>query len=342
MTLRVACLGAGYFANFQLDAWVRLDRVELVGIADLNPARAAQAALAYGTASYPSLEDMLATTKPDILDIAVPPEGHAEAIATGLDHGPSAIICQKPFCTSLAEAERMTTIAQRAGIRLIVHENFRFQPWYRTIREALRDGQIGTPQNLTFRLRTGDGQGPQAYLDRQPYFQTMPRFLVHETCVHWIDVFRFLLEADPTAVYADLRQLNAAIAGEDAGHLIFDFPDGARAIFDGNRLLDHPAENPRLTLGEAVIEGPRGCLTLDGYGCVTQRPFGKQQATTLLAPQAWQGFGGDCVYQLQSHVVAALLDGNPIENEAQDYLVVRRVEEGAYRSSQMGCKISLT
>ena len=35
--------------------------------------------------------------------------------------------------------------------------------------------------------RFGDGQGPRAYLDRQPYFQTMPRLLVHETAIHWID-----------------------------------------------------------------------------------------------------------------------------------------------------------
>ena len=55
---------------------------------------------------------------------------------------------------------------------------------------------------LTFRLRTGDGQGPDAYLSRQPYFQKMEHFLVHETAVHWIDTFRFLL-GDINAVYAD-------------------------------------------------------------------------------------------------------------------------------------------
>ena len=31
----------------------------------------------------------------------------------------------------------------------------------------------------------GDGQGPRAYLDRQPYFQQMPRFLIHETAIHY-------------------------------------------------------------------------------------------------------------------------------------------------------------
>lgn len=108
---------------------------------------------------------------------------------------------------------------------------------------------------VTFRLRPGDGKGPDAYLERQPYFQTMEKFLVHETAIHLIDVFRFLLAEEPSAVYAALRRLNPAIAGEDAGMMLFDFPSGARAVFDGNRLADHKAENRRLTMGEMVIEG---------------------------------------------------------------------------------------
>ncbi|MEZ5740638.1 MAG: hypothetical protein R3E68_15060 [Burkholderiaceae bacterium] len=49
-------------------------------------------------------------------------------------------------------------------------------------------------------MRLGDGQGPEAHLSRQPYFQQMPRFLVHETAIHFIDSFRFPLgEVGPTA-----------------------------------------------------------------------------------------------------------------------------------------------
>ena len=39
--IRVACLGAGYFSQFHIDGWRRIDGVELVGVADLDPARAA-------------------------------------------------------------------------------------------------------------------------------------------------------------------------------------------------------------------------------------------------------------------------------------------------------------
>ena len=64
----------------------------------------------------------------------------------------------------------------------------------------------------------------------------MEKFLVHETAIHLIDVFRFLLNEEPSAVYAALRRLNPALKGEDAGMMLFDFPSGARAVFDGTRL----------------------------------------------------------------------------------------------------------
>ena len=95
---------------------------------------------------------------------------------------------------------------------LVVHENFRFSPWYREIRRLIEDGAIGTVYQASFRLRPGDGQGPAAYLDRQPYFQSMERFLVHETAIHFIDTFRYLL-GEPESVYADLQRLNPAILG---------------------------------------------------------------------------------------------------------------------------------
>jgi hypothetical protein len=49
-----------------------------------------------------------------------------------------------------------------------------------------------TPYAQAFRMRMGDGWGEDAYLARQPYFRKMPRMLVYETGVHFIDTFRFL------------------------------------------------------------------------------------------------------------------------------------------------------
>ena len=331
--VRIACLGAGYFSQFHVDAWGRISNAELVGIADRDIEKAGQT----GYPAFESLDLLLKETSPDIVDIITPPPTHLDAIKAALDHGVQVIICQKPFCTSLEEARAAVELAATAGIPLIVHENFRFQPWYREMARSIAAGDIGQVHQMTFRLRTGDGQGPDAYLSRQPYFQKMERFLVHETAVHWIDTFRFLL-GDIQAVYADLRKMNPVIAGEDAGYIIFDFDHGGRAIFDGNRHLDHAADNARTTLGEALLEGSEGTISLAGNGSVHLRPFGETGTRTLLEPQDWKGFAGDCVFALQTHVVASLLEKTPFENTAADYLRVIEVEDAIYRSASEGRK----
>ncbi|MEM7718513.1 MAG: Gfo/Idh/MocA family oxidoreductase, partial [Pseudomonadota bacterium] len=259
MAYRVGCIGAGYFAAFHYDAWARIEGVMPVASVDRDLARAK----ATGLNAYSDATAMLEAEKPDIVDIITPPPTHFEAIRTALAHRPGVIICQKPFCQGLDEARAAANMAASAGVPLVVHENFRFQPWYRRIKALIDAGEVGDVQQITFRLRPGDGQGARAYLDRQPYFQDMPRFLVHETAVHWIDTFRYLM-GQPDRVFADLRQMNPVIAGEDAGTILFDQGNGRRAVFDGNRLLDHAATNTRCTMGEALVEGTEGTLTLAG------------------------------------------------------------------------------
>jgi predicted dehydrogenase len=220
-------------------------------------------------------------------------------------------------------------------VPVVVHENFRFQPWHREAKRLIDAGALGTVFQASFRLRPGDGQGPRAYLDRQPYFQTMERFLVHETAIHFVDVFRFLL-GEASGVFARLRRLNPAIRGEDSGVILFDFAGGARALFDGNRLADHAARDRRLTMGEMWIEGERGTLRLDGDGRLFARRHGENDEAP--APFAWDrvGFAGDYVGALQRHVVRHLRDGAPLENAAGDYLANLRLEAAIYESDRLG------
>lgn len=334
--VRVACIGAGYFSQFHIGSWRRISSVDLVGVADLDPDILTRS----DVKGYIDAAAMICETRPDVLDIITPPGVQAEMIRLGIAEAVPAIICQKPFCGSLAEAEAITQEAEAAGIRLVVHENFRFMPWYRLLKKAIEENTIGTFHQATFRLRPGDGQGAHAYLDRQPYFQNMPRFLVEETAVHWIDTFRFLL-GDPISVYADLCQLNPVIAGEDAGFVIFDYGEGRRALFDGNRHLDHASDNLRRTMGEGLFEGSLGTLSLFGDGRIEKRSFGEIAPQVLLDADAWDGFGGDCVHVLQSHVVAGVLEGAPIENDARHYLEVLRIRDAIYTSAARGAKITL-
>lgn len=344
--LRVTVVGAGYFAGFHVDGWLRNPDVELSGLADRDGDKAARLLADKAGPSHPAQVGrdagrLFATIGPDIIDIAVPPPAHFDLIRQALDTGARAIICQKPFCTSLDEAREAVRLVAERGRLVVIHENFRFQPWYRCIREAVTAGRVGDLYQVTFRLRPGDGQGPDAYLSRQPYFQKMERFLVHETAVHWIDTFRFLM-GEPASVFADLRRLNPAIAGEDAGYLLFRYADGRRALFDGNRLADHVADNTRRTMGECLVEGSAGQIALDGSGRVSFRATGAMDWHTIGDGYPETGFGGDCVYALQKHVSDHLLTGSPIENDAADYLRNIEIEYALYESAAAGRVVELS
>lgn len=338
--LRVAAVGAGYFSRFQYEAWNRIETAELVATANRSLSGAQEIAETFQIPNvFDNVPEMLEATNPDLLDVITPPITHLDAIKAAAERGID-VICQKPFCTTLEEATEATAIAQRAGIRLIIHENFRFQPWHRQIKTMLDNNAVGDLYQISFRLRPGDGQGPEAYLDRQPYFQSMERFLVHETAIHLIDTFRYLA-GEVTNVYADLRRINPVIAGEDAGIILFQFANGARGVFDGNRLSDHKAENRRLTMGEMIIEGSAGVIELSGDATITMRSHGSNEVEVVDYDWRNHAFGGDCVYILQKAAVAALRGDGPLENTGADYLRNIDIENAVYQSSSEGLRISL-
>lgn len=338
--LKVAVAGTGYFSQFHYDAWSRCRDVDIVGVADLDLAAAQAIADRFGGQPFDDVQTMMQAAKPDLLDVVTPPATHLDVIRLACNEGID-VICQKPFCGGLQTAKDAVEAAKDAKISLIVHENFRFQPWYRTIKGELDSGRLGKLYRASFRLRPGDGQGPEAYLERQPYFQTMKRFLVHETMIHLVDVFRYLF-GEVGAIWADLAQLNPAIQGEDSCLVMLEFGQGFRGLLDGNRLSDHEAENHRRTMGELLIEGERGVLSLNGDGAVDFRAHGSNQWEPVDFEWQDSGFGGDCVYLFTRHVVDHFLHSAPIENLGQDYLINQAIEEVIYRSANDGCRITIS
>jgi predicted dehydrogenase len=329
--VRVAVVGTGYFSQYHYDAWQRMDDVEIAGIAfGSNRRRAELFAERCGVSqTFDKVSRMLDEVQPDLVDIVSPPETHL-AIISEVAARRIPVISQKPLAPNLAEARGVGEAAAKTGTLVVVHENWRFKPWFREIRRLISDGVIGEVYNLSFRLRPGDGQGPQAYMQRQPYFRDMPRFLIHETGIHLIDVFRFII-GEIEAVSARLRQINPVIAGEDAGYVVIDFASGAAGLLDGNRLPDFESEDTRLTMGEMLIEGSAGDIRLDGAARIWVRP---RRGLPRLHEYVWhdRGYGGDCVYALQRHVVDHLLIGTPVENAVAEYLRNPLVEDAIYRS----------
>lgn len=333
--LRVASVGAGYFAQFHFAAWQRLANeglVSHVGLAEPDVLRRNAALHSFNIpAGFASLGEMLQSVEIDVLDIATPPDTHALLVQPAVARGITCI-CQKPLAPTCEEAIEIVELAEQAGVPLVVHENFRWMPWFQQMKKWKDSGALGIPHSVSVRLRPGDGQGPRAYLDRQPYFQQMPRLLVHETLVHYVDAYRFLM-GEIASVNAQLRRINPVIAGEDAGYVSFRFKDGATAMIDASRSNDHVAANPRLTMGEQWLEGSAGVMRLDGDGRLYWKPHHSAEREHTY-DWANRDFGGDCVYQQQRHIVQAIACGLEPANTGRAYLRNIEIEEAIYRSNR--------
>jgi D-apiose dehydrogenase len=332
----VLIVGAGYFARFHAEAWVRLG-ARVVAVVDRDLARAHALARQVGSeAVFDDAQRALDHTQADLVDTVLPPEAQRAVVVAALERR-RPTICQKPFGRDLADALAMTSAAKAAGVPLVVHENFRFAPWFRECRRLIDQGRLGRLHGISFRLRPGDGQGLAAYLDRQPYFQTMPQLMVRETAIHFIDTFRYLM-GEVRAVTAHLRRLNPVITGEDAALIHFEFDDQRTGVFDGNRLNEHPASDQRRTMGEMWLEGEGGVLRLDGDARLWFKPHGQPEHIHLYDNEQPGPFGG-AVAALQAHVLAHLQRGEALENTAADYLANLHAQMAIYRAGATNTRI---
>jgi D-apiose dehydrogenase len=332
--LKGICIGTGYFSQFHYEGWSRMPEVEIVGICDLDIEKAKALTLPFFKNTPPQyasdFSDLLTTIQPDFVDIITPPITHWDLLKTAVDKGVKNIICQKPLAPTFAEAKKLVAYCQKKGVRLMVHENFRFNPWHQALKRLITEGVIGdTIFSLHWRMRMGDGWQSDAYLARQPYFRTMPRLLIYETGIHLIDVCRFLL-GDLSLVFSKLHQRNKDIKGEDAGLVVLENAEGTLITIDMSRYNEPNFDNPRLTFGEILIEGNAGSLRLYGDGRITIQKLAEPEMPHVY-PFEQKNFGGDCVFHTQQHFTHCLLEKKPFDTEGGDYLKNIEIQEAIYQ-----------
>jgi predicted dehydrogenase len=320
----VGIAGAGWVSPHHLEAWGRLrERATVVAIADPDPGAARDRAAAFGVpATYPSVEAMLVAEPLDAIDIATPRETHVPICRLAAAHG-LAILCQKPLAPTLEEAEALVADLD-TSVRLMVHENWRFRPHYRQIREWLLAGHVGEVRTVTMALRTSgllpDAHGRLPALDRQPMLATLDRLLLMEVMIHHVDTLRFLL-GPLTLRGAQLGQSCAAVRGEDRASLLLTTARGAAVSLIGDFMADgYPPEQ----FDRLEILGTGGVILLDG-GRLLLRGHATADLTIDLAANYKASYAG-----VMTHYLDRLADGGLFETGPADNLETLRIIEGAY------------
>jgi predicted dehydrogenase len=327
-------IGAGYFAQNQAEAWSRIPNAKLIAVADILPGRAEQFAQRWGIPrAYSDVVEMFEKEQPDFVDVVTRPPTHLSLVKLAAERGIH-IICQKPMAPVWEECREMVNVCAEKNVRLIIHENWRWQPWYREIGRALAGGLVGRPFYAGFVMRKGDGRGSEPY-PAQPYFREMERLLVYEMAVHFIDVFRFLI-GELSRVYCQIGRINQVISGEDFALAQLDFKNGARGLIDANRISGSLAA----VIEKLRIEGDQGMIRLSSDGRLWLTQYGKDETPLQFAVPA-QGYRGDSVKAAQEHYLACLRNREISENEGSDYLKTTAAVFACYRSAETGQPVAL-
>ena len=321
--MRVVLSGAGYIAPVHIEGW-RAAGVEVVAIADPDSARAHFIADRYALPHvYDNLEAALAKGGIDILDIASPRQVHTAQCRLGLDLG-LAVMCQKPLAPTLDEAFGFAATVGDDD-RIMVHENWRFRPPYRKVREWIDTGRVGTIRHVEMQMRTSamlpDGTGTRPAARRQPFMLKEPRLVIAEVLIHHIDTLRSLVgELDLQAARG--VRADPELPGETSAMLYLTGNDGLPVLLSGDMTANGapPGATDRLEIlgssGRVVLEGD--LLRLAGPKPEEIDYAGRD----LLAEGAAATI---------AHFVERLPGGGPFETGLRDNLATLSLVERAYR-----------
>jgi len=122
--LKFGLVGAGGIAQAYAQAFSESKCCELVAVADVRPEAAAALAEIVGGKAYGDYKQ-LADVELDAVIVATPPSTHPEIACFFMDRG-TPVLCEKPLCTTVADAEKMLSSAKRNGVLFTMASKFRY------------------------------------------------------------------------------------------------------------------------------------------------------------------------------------------------------------------------
>jgi predicted dehydrogenase len=251
---KIAVLGAGFWSQFQIPAWLELSDVECAALCDLNGDKAKALADRFHVPKFfDDPEELLRSVRPDILDVITSPETHRDMVALAAKHR-IPVICQKPLANELETAREMVSLCREANVPLFVHENWRWQRPLREVKKVLDSGVIGKP----FRAHV-DFSSSFPVFENQPFLRELDKFILSDMGVHILDVVRFFF-GEAEWLICRIQRINPTIRGEDVATAFLEMKSGVTVLCT----LSYASRLERERFPEAFlrIEGDRGSIEL--------------------------------------------------------------------------------
>ena len=226
MMIKAAIIGLGWWGQTILRQLSNSTVIRPVLCVDLlDSARAMAAKLGLETSA--DFDDALAHPDIQAVILCTPQEHHADQITAAARSGRH-VFCEKPLCTTAADAEAAIAAVRKAGVQLGIGHERRFEPAVIEMRQRLAAGEFGNPLML-------EGNFSQDKFLKLPADNwrlsntSNPVGPLSATGIHMVDLSIALL-GRPTSVWARLARLGSDFANGDTLSITIGFAGGTTAL----------------------------------------------------------------------------------------------------------------
>lgn len=327
----IGIIGAGAIVDVAHLPAYRKVGLDVAGITDLDPARAADVARRHGISTvYDSAADLLADPRIEVIDIAVTAGAQPELATAAIESG-RAVLAQKPFAPDVATGQRIVALAAERDTPIAVNQQLRFDEGIAAARRMVELGWIGevTALSIMVDIRTD-------FFGDWPWMRDLDRLEITYHSIHYHDVIRWFLGEPDTVFCAAGRLPDQAGRGETRTISTYLYDSGVRAIVHANHDNSHGDNSAtfRIDGTAGAIRGTLGLL----YDYPHGRPDTLEVHSAVLPTDGWlpypvtsrwipDAFAGP-MCSLLSH----LADGTPLRSSGADNLGTLRLVEALYTS----------
>jgi predicted dehydrogenase len=246
-SLRVAVVGVGHLGQHHARLLAAIEGVDLVGVVDTRPERAAEIAAKHGTTAYTDSRQILGQV--DAVSIAVPTESHVEVALPFLERK-TAVLVEKPLAGSLAEVDRLIAAAETHGALLGAGHTERFNPAVTAGLPLIKDPRFIEVHRL--------GTFPERSLDIDVIFDLM---------IHDLDL---LLEVVGEVVGVEAVGVNVLTPKADIANARLKFASGCIANLTASRISRERVRKARFFQRESYVSIDFAAQEVETYRLVPQ------------------------------------------------------------------------
>jgi len=325
------------FAHFHAYSYTRavkeLPQANLVAVADDDAGRAKEAGQRFCVEHYLDYHDVLRREDVDAVIVTSENTKHAQ-IAIDAADAKKHVLCEKPMATTLADADRMVSAAEKAAITFQMCFVMRYHAASRLIKDVLDKGQIGKIVAMT-------GTNHLKWLDQLlTGFFIRPELSgggsVMDHTVHLSDIMRWYARSEARTVYTTIgKNIHPEIPVEDNALAMIDFRNGTVGTIDGS----WSRSAPWYTWGDMTLEiiGTKGLVLLDAFRQVVYVTQAEAPSNRL----EWNYWGCDADKEMVREFVECILEDGKPRATAFDGRQGTEIAVACYESAKRGEPITL-